>query len=396
MRRRPALTLIVPLLFLALLLGSCSRPPTTLTSEQKLADFEYLWQVLHDEFPMFGVTERQYGVRWLENYDQYRQSVAESKHDLDFAEAMDRMLRDLHQGHTHLLSPNEYAAFVAMLSEPALREMHQVKVMNLVLQEPDVIERYQIWGKAVKVSTAPNLGAVIPKDNVITRIEVPDQVAYLRLASMAEYADDDARIADFLASISDYPYLIIDIRSNGGGSDLTWMKKIVAPLLQSPISYTSYKVLRGGDLAENYWGVQRNLLPIDVLPKAPCYPPEVFSDFRYAEKTEATIKPSGSGFGGEIYLLVNRGVFSASEGFACFAKCTGWATLVGQRTGGDGMGSTPILIKLPESGLLVRMRLEMTLNPNGSSNSEYGTAPDITVAPTEDSLSKTLELIQSR
>jgi len=397
MRRRPAVRLIVSLLFLAFLLGSCSRPPTTLTSEQRLADFEYLWQVLYDEFPMFGVTERQYGVRWRKNYDQYRQSVVESKHDLDFAAAIDQMLQDLHQGHTNLLPPAAYVFYVTALAESGAQEMMpQIKVLNQVLHDPQVVERYRLWGKATKVTVTPNRSAVIPENNVITRIEVPGQVAYLRLASMVEYNDDDARIAGFLASISDYPYLIIDVRSNAGGSDLTWINKLVAPLLQSPISYTSYKVLRGGDLADNYWGLQRNRLPISALPEAPNYPPEIFTDFLYTEKTEVQIEPTGSGFSGEIYLLVDRGVFSATEGFASFAKRTGWATLVGQRTGGDGLGSTPILIKLPESGLLVRMRLEMTLNPDGSSNSERGTTPDILVAPEDDTLARTLELIQRR
>jgi C-terminal processing protease CtpA/Prc len=71
-------------------------------------------------------------------------------------------------------------------------------------------------------------------------------------------------------------------------------------------------------------------------------------------------------------------VYSSSEGFAIFAKAHGWATLVGQRTGGDGMGITPFHAVLPESGLIMRYSGENGLNPDGGSNAEYHTAPNIT------------------
>ena len=40
-------------------------------------------------------------------------------------------------------------------------------------------------------------------------------------------------------------------------------------------------------------------------------------------------------FKGKIYLLVDKDVFSASESFASFAKDSGFATLVGEPTGGN-------------------------------------------------------------
>ncbi len=42
-----------------------------------------------------------------------------------------------------------------------------------------------------------------------------------------------------------------------------------------------------------------------------------------------------------VWLLVSQKVYSSSEAFAVFSKTTGYATLVGERTGGDGLGITP-------------------------------------------------------
>lgn len=90
------------------------------------------------------------------------------------------------------------------------------------------------------------------------------------------------------------------------------------------------------------------------------------------------IKQDEKGYSGNIYLLVDRGVFSSSEGFAIFCKDSGWAKVVGnENTGGDGVGIDPIVFKLPNSGLAVRSTAEKGLNKDGSSNLENGTSLDL-------------------
>lgn len=59
---------------------------------------------------------------------------------------------------------------------------------------------------------------------------------------------------------------------------------------------------------------------------------------------------------------------------------TGFATLVGERTGGDGMGDDPAICVLPNSGYLFRFTKEMGLTSDGTSNFEHKTEPDIKVS----------------
>ena len=47
----------------------------------------------------------------------------------------------------------------------------------------------------------------------------------------------------------------------------------------------------------------------------------------------------------------------SSESFSMFCKETKFATLIGQTTGGDGGGLDPVLFKLKNSGLIVRMEV---------------------------------------
>lgn len=65
---------------------------------------------------------------------------------------------------------------------------------------------------------------------------------------------------------------------------------------------------------------------------------------------------------------------------ASFAKETKMATLVGERTGGDGIGSDPMLIDLPNSGYVLRFPKEIGITEKGSINELEKTQPDIVVS----------------
>ena len=83
-------------------------------------------------------------------------------------------------------------------------------------------------------------------------------------------------------------------------------------------------------------------------------------------------------FHGRIWVLVGPAVYSASESFAVFCQETGFATLVGSPTGGDGIGALdPVFLQLPNSGILVQFTMMFGLNGDGSSSEEAGTTPDI-------------------
>jgi len=84
-------------------------------------------------------------------------------------------------------------------------------------------------------------------------------------------------------------------------------------------------------------------------------------------------------FEGEIFLLVDGGVFSSSGIWADFCKRTGWATLVGRTTATQGMGSDPGIVCLPESGILVRYPIDSGINADGTFNGEVGVRPDVRI-----------------
>ena len=84
------------------------------------------------------------------------------------------------------------------------------------------------------------------------------------------------------------------------------------------------------------------------------------------------------------WVIVDRDVCSASESFVNFVKKTRWAKTVGTKTKGDGLGSTPILVMLPNSGLLIRFELLCPDNSSGELSTISGTIPDYVSAVKEE------------
>lgn len=224
-----------------------------------------------------------------------------------------------------------------------------------------------------------------------------NDVAYLKIPSFSSsYVKKDKEgILQFLQQTAQCKALIIDIRGNGGGSTNYWQHNLVAPLTAEKLKSKGYLLFRNSDYLKPFmknkmfFGIH-TLKPLKEFPfseKQPFYFEN--NDGIYTD-LESSVSPAGTtGFSGKIYLLVDKYVFSSAEAFAVFAKSTGWATLVGTDTGGDGIGFDPVVVALPHSGLVVRFPCEMGVTPDGKPNEETATAPDIYVEQTyEDYLVK--------
>lgn len=103
--------------------------------------------------------------------------------------------------------------------------------------------------------------------------------------------------------------------------------------------------------------------------------PKAIARYSNMSETENNLKPS-------------------SEAFAVFAKSTGFATLVGERTSGDGIGSDPAFCVLPNSGYIFNFSEQMGLTADGTCNFEYKTEPDIIASAKMDSNISNDELVQ--
>ncbi|QOR34806.1 S41 family peptidase [Clostridium sp. 'deep sea'] len=391
---------LIMVVTLLTMLTACSTTTTALkyTTEQKQEDFLFAYNVLANEYPLFAVKQRQHKVQWLANKDTYLKRITETKNDKQFYKELALIIAEIKDGHTNVVSPTFYYYVQDLLKNS---EVNSDKFVNEFLVEPlnDSQEDYKYWNEVFgnpKKVTQKDIKNNTKKSVDFSSYHNGDTI-YIKFSSFSVSEEGCQQVYDYIVENKNCSNIIIDIRDNSGGSDLQWINNIVSPLNNNTYQNNKYMALRGGEISEKYTKILGgNKIAICERPELPNYPPEISTDFKYLLKTEQKIVPQKPiGFTGDIYVLTNKKVFSAGEGFATFCKRTGFATLVGERTGGDGGSTSPIFVKLPNSGLLLRMRLQMTLNPDGSANAEYGTAPDIEVKA-EHALTETLKIIEGK
>jgi C-terminal processing protease CtpA/Prc len=242
-----------------------------------------------------------------------------------------------------------------------------------------------------------NTSASLNDSSSEEKILKKNEVAYLNVKSMSNRTliTDGKKILEFYRSIKDYPYLVIDIRGNGGGTDEYWQRNIVEPLIPETKSSDVAITYKGNYIKPFLRGRGIITKSIDKLPKQ--FYSKYASTMNRFIATTRKVKPRNSvSFKGKIYLLVDDYVYSSSETFAAFCKATGFAELVGTITGGDGIGIDPCVMALPNSGLVIRFSLDMGINSDGSVNEKVHTKPNIYVEPIFQDLVKGKDSILNR
>ena len=198
--------------------------------------------------------------------------------------------------------------------------------------------------------------------------------------------------------------MIIDIRGNGGGSSNYFPYVIMQYLISETVSYRNYFFTMGGEHVRRFyndvhpWGGDDwdyelfTPLPDGFLDRLPYLNADDAQLFEYHYYVTSYIEPSENrvGFNGKIWMLVDRRNFSAADMAAYVAQETGFATLVGEPTGGAGVGWSPIVFALPNTGIAGRFQGVYSTCPLGRNGYEYTVIPDII---TQNPLSAVLGMI---
>lgn len=363
--------------------NSNSTNDVQLTEKEKLEDFEYMYTILKENYPYFEVNKRLNGIDWLSKKDEYIDRIKATTNDDTYFNELNNILSELKNGHTNMLDKWFYSYAKDIYERDKKFNKAWVKQLN----NPKAINRYSnIPESKGRFEGSENN---IIADNIKTHNFEKEKIGYLAIHSFNTFniEEDMKTIKPFLESIKDYKGLIIDIRGNGGGDTRYWTDNIVPMLINNKVECIYYSAFRGGDFTEAFLESRHGIgyeglgsISDITGGKLKNIPPELSKDFKYYDESRIILNPKNSiGFNGKIYLLTDGVVFSSAEAFSVFAKSTGFATLVGETTGGDGIGSDPAVCTLPNSGYVFRFTKEMGLTSDGTCNFEHKTVPDIKV-----------------
>ncbi|MGL5754615.1 MAG: S41 family peptidase [Paraclostridium sp.] len=342
-----------------------------LSTREKIADFQYLYNVIKDGYPYLDVNERRNNIDWLANKNEYITKIKNTKTDEEFIEELSYIVSDLNNRHTQIIdNKNKYESF---------KKAYENNNWYNFLNDKKVVDRYNYMITKFKLPKV-----IYPKKELILEDVVKDEVGYIYLPSMVSRNGSTKKdlkiIGNYIDTLDNYKALIIDIRGNLGGSDTYW-EGVVSKLIEEDTNIGGYRLYRNNSkVIKRYTKVRKlKLEPIEKInldienDDMKSY----INNFTDFEKISYSIKSTKSSkFKGNIYVLIDKKVYSSAEAFSMFCKENKFATLVGETTGGDGGGIDPVLFKLKNSGLVARMASCMYLNNKGVCDEEFKTVPD--------------------
>ncbi len=367
--------LITFILSVLLLLSLCACADTdkeAAPSNIYLQDYEQLWTDLHENYPFFPLLESQ-GIDVNAVYKQYLPYAENSTNMPQFMDVLDLMFAKLQCfAHLSLIRRDRYELMQASLSqyenfEPWLKVLNKPATAAVYAQMPE----------------AETGSFTAPTANVEFKYYPDIFAAYFRFPSMLpDYAAHESVIADKLSGLERVEHIIIDVTGNPGGSTAYWDNVIVRPFGGNWQS--SYRVFYQASPINDQYYSERALIPIDG--NAPAFAAELNAKYYEVISIGANYGPAATENGTEAkrWVLIDSRGYSATEHFAAFCKLTGWASLVGESTGGDGLGGQPVLLPLKNTGLLIYFSSAMGENPDGSLNTAQGVKPDYPCPPKED------------
>lgn len=391
-------SLILLLLIVVFSLASCksiNNLENNLSKEEKVEDFQYMYDVIKESYPYLEVNKRVNNIDWLANKANYLEKIKNTKNDDEFISELNNILEDLNNRHTHLVNNSGlFEIFNDAYGKLGWYDFFDDEVVK---------KRYENLDE----KTVSN--KVFSTEDLILKDIVEGKVGYIYLPQMmprGESIEEDINvISKYIKTLENHEAIVIDIRGNSGGSDEYWTE-VISRIIPKSYNTSGYMLFRDSDIINDYIKSRDiNTEEIRDLPKEVVNngPDEIMSEFKYFIKNDRIIEPKDSiNFKGNIYLLVDNVVYSSSESFSIFCKESGIATVIGETTGGDGGGYDPILFKLKNSGLIVRISSDMYLTGAGVCNEEFKTIPDYIIENTErtkefsddESINKVLELIE--
>ena len=370
-------TAVLLLLCAALLLTGCAKAPNEPAVEEKetapfMADYELLWETLETDYPYLDYL-RDRGIPVDSIRESFGERVKSVKKPESFALIVSQMFEKLEfTAHLFMIEQlffsNLYATYVL---DDEVCENPFFEPWRRTLKEAAATGRYTAPTEAqgstdAKVGNYASVTVTYYEDCKTLCLKIPTFVFFV------QERDHDV-LQQALEQYPEAENIVFDITGNSGGADGYWRDNLVAPFGED----------QQCSLRMFFKGSPQNLqiIPPDEakqtseLEDAPEWALKYGLD-RYAcfdmpvEGREAVHSDA------KRWVLVDHVVYSSSEMFVCFCKSTGWATVAGKQTGGDGIGFSPVLRLLPDSGVLYEFNCAAGENPDGTMSIE-GTTPDV-------------------
>jgi hypothetical protein len=296
-------------LLLLLLLTACLKERASTDAE---AVFQQLWKELDRHYAYFELK----GVDWQAAYEQYYPQARTASPE-ELRAVLCALLGTLEDGHVNLYTPEGSCGYNFAAGAPANAPTHAPTYLASYTEINDVLHY------------------ALLRDNPM--------VGYLRINRFNGEQGSFTAIDQALESLQPTEALIIDLRDNGGGSDLN-SELVASRFATAQVRYRRFRYRNG--------------------PQHGDFTPWI-DDYISPAGPQQYTKPT--------LLLINRRCFSATEDFVLAMQQFEQVQTVGDTTGG-GFGN-PLFREL-QNGWVYRFSHWQMQTPDGEQLEGIGIAPD--------------------
>jgi len=351
-------------------------------------DYACLWDALREDYPFIPCIENM-GIDVEQIERDYADRTEKCRDVTEFAEIISELFYQMNNlAHLAVVDASSYDEY---------RDLAEAGVLDAAYRElifdSETHKTYEFMPRKDKNPTGSK---PVPQISYYA----DERAVYMRIQTFSHACLERDRtvVADVLEQYPAAENVIFDITGNRGGSDYYWMENIVAPF-GGEYSYENILYFRDTPLTRRF-GLRDKAVelsspaPIEIIP-------ESIAALNLSHMRVNTVRCPDYG-NSEIewshlkrWLLIDGGTYSAADGFSAFCREAGWAELIGTQTMGDGGSAAPLMIRLPDTGLLVQFSCAVTLNSDGTVNAIAGTLPDYRPKPKETALEACLRLIRA-
>lgn len=375
-------------------------------------DFDYIFDSLEKYYSLF---ERNNTKDFLAKRDKYKEEIKNIRSDDLFFTKMNSILSDLGDRHTSLVDKKTSDSFKEsfLLMNDLYDNLVNMDLINYLFASDVSWENfYEIFLNKAIAST----------DNLLTQ-DINADIAYIRIGSMLDPGSQDFEkdinlLKSYLVKSKNKNALIIDLRGNGGGNS-AYTSEYLYPMILGDRAYEdpSYYLLYRSDEVFKYDPQWPSLKPYvrkikpsdyDLLEKDISFlkndrimMDDIKKNFTHifyysGPKLDKSIKISRKGinlekrknsfqnkyrFDGNLYLLIDKNVYSSAQYASTFFRENKLGTIIGEKSGGDGIGTSPAMFKLPNTKYIFMMSQQLGIIDADNREESVYTIPDIKVDP---------------
>ena len=354
----------------------------TLTDRKVLEDVLFLHKIISENNPFKFLKQRTHGVFWDEYKDQFCEWAESVKTPEDYLDLMWHICKTAKCGH---ITP--CPDWLTSLHK--LEMFSELSPWRILADDKENYESNIYWNDVSENKRKHNVenkdDTIKPSyRHVVHDVELNNDTLYMSLPMM-RYPDEEimAHYSKIVNSLEQYKNFIIDVRGNPGGGDGAWtefLSMIICKDITTPLIY----FYRAGEHVKPFFKYYFPDESVEDIRNSSLYTGKfdeslLTNEFAkpYIYHDTVTRSKDSISFSGKIAVIMNKINFSSSEAFLVRVKHSGLATMIGETSGGDGIGCTPAIFVLPNSRLAVRYPVILGLNPNSTINDEYPTSPDV-------------------